>query len=328
MPSLGQFMGTRRDEWARMETLLARSEGNGLRRLSSEELDALGRGYRRLMSDVALAQRDFPNDQLTLWLNQLAMRAHLRLYRAPGGTWRRVGSFFLLGFPRRFRAAWRYVVLAALLLVLPALGGYAAGLTSEAARVALVPAEMRELMSEGDTWLHVPAALGPALAAMLFTHNIGVSFFAFSGGIWMGLGTAYTLILNGLLLGAVLGTAQHYGVGHLLVDFISAHGYIELTCIVIAGAAGLMLGDALLRPGALRRRDAATRATRRAIELVMGAMPVFVIAGIVEGNISPRPLPTEVKLALGPALWIAFLLWVCLVGRPGHGRGARSVRVA
>ncbi|CAA9247211.1 MAG: SpoIIM [uncultured Chloroflexi bacterium] len=315
MPSLTQFITTRREEWAQLEALLARSEGNGLRRLGADELDALGRGYRRVLSDVALAQRDFPQDQLTAWLNQLAARAHLRLYRAPGSTWRRLAAFFLLDFPRRFRQAWRYSVVAALLLLLPALGGYLAGLHSEVAREALVPAQLRAIMQRGETWTDMPDALRPLMAVVIFTNNIGVSFFAFTGGVWFGLGTVYTLVLNGLFLGAIFGAGQHYGVGHLLADFVSSHGYVEITCIIIAGAAGLMLGDALLRPGVLRRRDAATRAGRNALALVMGAVPVFVLVGLVEGNLSPSDAPMPVKLAVGPLLWLALMAWLLLVGR-------------
>jgi len=334
MPSLGQFIGTRREAWTQLETLLARSEGNGLRRLSSGELETLGRGYRQLLSDLALAQRDFPTDQLTGWLEQLAARAHLRLYRAPGGAWRRLAAFFLVGFPQRFRAAWRYVLLAAALLLIPATGGYLAALSSEAAREALVPAQLRDFMERGETWIDIPGALRPAVAAVLFTHNIGVSFMAFAGGVLWGLGSVYALAFNGLFLGAVMGAGQHHGVGHLLADFISPHGYIEITCIILAGAAGLMLGHALLRPGALRRRDALVLSGRRAIALVLGAMPVFVIAGIVEGNVSPSELPTEAKLAIGPLLWVALMAWVLLAGRtprrarPGLAVSALSTRVS
>ena len=326
MPSLAQFFVTRRPDWGRLETLLARSEAGGLRRLTAQELEELGRGYRRLVSDVALAQRDFPHDQLTISLNTLAARAHLRLYEAPGGGWRRLLRFFVLGFPRRFRAAWRYVAVAAALLLLPAIGGYAAAYSSAAAREALVPAAMRDVMESGETWTRIPGNLRPAMAVVLFTHNIGVSFFAFSGGIWAGLGTVYTLLFNGIFLGAVLGAAAHYGVGHLLADFVSPHGYIEMTCIVVAGAGGLMVGHAMLRPGPLRRRDAMTRAGRQAVELVLGAMPVFVVAGLVEGNLSPSELPTEVKLVVGPVLWLFFLTWVLLAGR--NPRPTRSFRAA
>src|SRR5205085_573048 len=88
MPSLAQFIAARRDEWTHLEALVRRSEGNGIRQLSAEDLEALASGYRKLVSDVAVAQRDFPEDQLTASLNALAARAHMRLYRAPAGSWR------------------------------------------------------------------------------------------------------------------------------------------------------------------------------------------------------------------------------------------------
>jgi uncharacterized membrane protein SpoIIM required for sporulation len=101
------------------------------------------------------------------------------------------------------------------------------------------------------------------------------------------------------MLGSVLGAAQFYGVGPLLWSFISPHGYLELTCILIAGAAGLMLGDALLRPGLLLRREALAQAARRAVELVLGAAPVLIVAGLIEGFVSPSDLPIGAKLLIG-----------------------------
>jgi uncharacterized membrane protein SpoIIM required for sporulation len=170
-------------------------------------------------------------------------------------------------------------------------------------RQALVPGELRQVMEAGRTWTDIEPAMRPAMATVIFTNNIRVAFFAFAGGVLFGLGTVYVLVSNGLMLGGVLGAAQFYGVAPLLWAFISPHGYLELSCIVIAGAAGLMLGDALLRPGLLMRREALPRAARQAIELVLGAAPVLVVAGLIEGNVSPNEaVPIAVKLVLGPLL--------------------------
>src|SRR5207244_4693759 len=120
MPSLNHFTASRQPRWTELEALLARSEGNGLRSFDADQIEALARAYRQVVSDLALAQRDFPDDQLTLWLNGLASRAHLRLYRAPAPSWRRFGRFFWSDFARRFRAARPYLPPAARLLLRPA----------------------------------------------------------------------------------------------------------------------------------------------------------------------------------------------------------------
>ena len=299
--------------------MLARSDGNGLRNFDARQIEDFGRAYRQVISDLAIARRDFPDDQLTLWLNSLASRAHLRLYRAPAPSWRRLGQFFWTDFARRFRSARRYLGVSALLLFGPALIGYAACLFDDGLRDALVPAQLRNVMSNGHTWTDIEPSLRPAMATFIFTNNIQVAFLGFAGGVLFGLGTAYVLISNGLALGSVLGAAQFYGVAPLLWSFISPHGYLELTCIVIAGAAGLMLGDAMLRPGLLLRREALARAARRAVELVAGAAPVLVVAGLIEGFISPGELPVEAKLAIGPltaAVLYALLFGVGRVSSP------------
>ncbi len=295
--------------------MLARSEGNGLRSFNAEQIEALARAYRQVVSDLALAQRDFPDDQLTLWLNGLAARAHLRLYRAPAPSWRRFGQFFWTDFARRFRAARPYVLAAAVLLFGPATLGYLGALLDPTLRDALVPAGLRSIMSKGGTWTDIEPAVRPGMATIIFTNNVQVAFVAFAGGVLFGLGTVYVLVSNGLLLGAVLGAAQFYGVAPLVWSFISPHGYLELTCIVIAGAAGLMLGDALLRPGLVIRREALARAARRAVELAGGAAPVLVIAGLIEGFVSPSDLAIPIKLGFGPVVGVGLYALLFTVGK-------------
>ncbi len=291
-----------------------------MRSFSAEQIEAFGRGYRQVISDLAIARRDFPDDQLTLWLNGLAARVHLRLYRAPAPSWRRFGRFFWTDFARRFRSARAYLGISALLLFGPALIGYLAALLDASLRDALVPAHLRNVMAAGHTWTDIEPSVRPAMATIIFSHNIQVAFLAFAGGVPFGLGTVYVLVANGLELGSVLGAAQWYGVAPLLWSFISAHGYLELTCIVIAGAAGLMLADALLRPGLLLRREALARAARRAIELVGGAAPVLIVAGLIEGFVSPSDVQMEAKLAIGPLAGCLLFAMLLTVGRTRRDR--------
>src|SRR5262249_36889794 len=152
-------------------------------------------------------------------------------------------------FARRFRAAGAYLAVAGLLLFGPALVAFLLAFSDEGMRDALVPASLRQVMAGGRPWTDIGPGLRPGMARLISSNNIQAAFLSFAGGVLFGLGTVYVLVTNGLLLGAVLGAAQFYGVAPLVWSFVSPHGYLELTCIVIAGAAGLMLGDALLRPG-------------------------------------------------------------------------------
>jgi uncharacterized membrane protein SpoIIM required for sporulation len=315
MASLKHFIASRRPRWVELEQLLAQSQGNGLRGFSAEQIESLGGAYRQVVSDLAIARRDFPNDQLTQWLNELAARANLQLYRAPPPSWRRFGQFFWTDFARRFRAARGYLLVSALLLLGPAALAYAAALLDATLRDALVPSQLRGVMANGNTWTDIAPGLRPGMASVIFTNNIQVAFLAFAGGVLFGLGTVYVLVSNVLALGSILGAAQFYGVAPLLWSFVSAHGYLELTCIMIAGAAGLMLGDALLRPGLLPRREALARASRRAVELVGGAAPVLVVAGCIEAFISPSELPVAAKWVIGPTAGAVLYALLLLLGR-------------
>ena len=159
MPSLSHFIASRHAHWTELERLLARGEGNGLRHFDADQIEALGREYRHVISDLAMARRDFPDDQLTESLNSLAARAHLRLYRTPAGSWKRLGRFFWTDFARRFRAARGYLAVAALLLFGPALLGYLAALLDPKLRDALVPEDFRRIMESGRTWTDIEPAL-------------------------------------------------------------------------------------------------------------------------------------------------------------------------
>ena len=139
---------------------------------------------------------------------------------------------------------------------------------------------------------------------------------AFAGGVSGGLLTVYALVMNGLILGGLLGLTSHYGIGMDLATFVIGHGVIELSVIFIAGGSGLMLGWALLRPGLMRRRDALAQAARKAVQLLGGAIPLLVIAGSIEGFISPsETIPMEVKWSVGIVSGILLYSYLFFAGR-------------
>jgi uncharacterized membrane protein SpoIIM required for sporulation len=157
------------------------------------------------------------------------------------------------------------------------------------------------------------------LAARIFTNNIQVSFLAFAGGILLGLGTLYLLIQNGIMLGAVAGLAIGAGNGRPFFELVVAHGVLELSCIVVAGAAGLRLASAIVDPGTRPRMDALRTEARAAVEIVLGTAVWLVLAGLVEGFLTPAGKGLAVVLVVGlglGALFWGLILWRGAPERP------------
>ena len=163
------------------------------------------------------------------------------------------------------------------------------------------------------------------MASFIATNNIQVTFLAFAGGVTFGLGTVWVMINNGLQIGAIAALASVNGLGSELLAFVSPHGGIELSVIFIAGGAGLRLGWALLRPGLLPRLQALAAAGQVAIRLMAGCVPLLLIAGTIEGLLSPSGLPEYVRMLIGLGILLLFYAWLLLVGRePVRGASATT----
>jgi uncharacterized membrane protein SpoIIM required for sporulation len=307
--SVDELILTRRARWESLTALLDRA-GSDPRRLEAAEIERLSSLYRQVVSDLALARRDFPGEQVVGYLNALAARAYPLVYRAPVGSWRRLWQFFAVGFPTRYCETGRFVFAAFLLFALPALAGYLVVLQSPPLAEQILPPSMTRVVREGRLWTDMPGLLRPFAASVIATNNIQVSIMAFAGGILLGTFTVYVLILNGLLFGAVFGYTHLYGLDGKLAAFVSPHGYIELTVIFIAGGAGLRMAWAIVQPGLLARRDALAHAAREAALLALGALPLLLLAGSIEGFVSPSGLPDALKLAVGPIAGLALHLFL------------------
>ena len=323
------FYQSRQADWKALSQLLDRSRG-GIRQLSPEEVESLGRLYRAATSDLALAQRDFPTHRVTTFLNQLVARAHALVYRGEPIAHRRVLRFVTAGFPRAYRQASPFILVAALLLVLPALAAGLATVGQPRTATWLLPAEVQDLIpsiEKGELWTDIPIEERPYTSSFIMQNNIQVAFMAFGSGVLAGLPTVWVLFYNGLLLGGITGLTAHYGIGFGLWTFVIGHGVIELSVIAIAGGAGLMLGWALVNPGLLSRRDALATAARRAVRLVIGCVPLLVIAGLIEGLVSPaETIPWPAKWAIGLGSGVLLYSYLLLAGRERKGPPHRRVR--
>ena len=249
-----RFISEREGDWRELDELLrtrrrARSGARSVLRLAAL--------YRGAAADLALARRGHPGDPVVARLESLVARARQVVYAEEirRGSMR---TFLSRTYWVHVRERPRVLALAAALLLVPALLAALWAIDDPGAAVGIVPGQFRGAVEPvGDTGMS--AGESAAFSSAVMTNNIQVTFLAFAAGIALGLGTALVVAYNGAILGAVAGGAIANGNGAEFAEFVTAHGVIELTCIVVAAAAGIRVGDAILSPGRTHARASARR---------------------------------------------------------------------
>jgi uncharacterized membrane protein SpoIIM required for sporulation len=323
MTPVNDFIKLREADWKRLETLI--NSRRGRKPLTSSEVHELGTLYRAVTSDLALARRDFPDQPMTLFLNQLLTRTHGYIYQQESNDFRAFVSTFTYRIPNLFRQTSRYMFFAFILFLIPAIAGYRLAYINPDIADTLGLGDQRQILANHETWTDIPASERPAASTFIMTNNIRVALLCFAGGIAFGLFSVYVLVTNGLTIGAVMGLAAHYGMGSSLLGFVVGHGVIELSVIFMAGGAGLQLGWALLNPGLYTRRDALAQAARRAVMITIVAVPLLIIAGTIEGLFSPTDASLAVHVAVGAISGGCMYIYLFLAGRSKKQENNRNV---
>ncbi len=312
MFNLDQFVSDRAPTWTELETLID-DAGSRPSRLGAGGVRRLGACYRAVAADLALARRRFPGDPVVARLERLVQRGRQSVYSYPSSR-ASVWEFFANGYWRRVRERKGVLAISLLCLAVPTLlGGYWAWRDPGPAS-GLAPGQYQSVTQPRTPGQSLGLTVDDesAMASQIFTNNIGVTFLAFAGGLLLGLGTLYVLLQNGLQIGVVGGLAIGSGNGRPFFELVTAHGVLELSCIVVAGAAGLRLGWAIIDPGNRTRGEALREEARAAIEIILGTAPWLVVAGLVEGFVTPSGtgLPTvlAVGFSLGAIYW-GLVLW-------------------
>jgi len=304
------WLEKRQPYWRRLEALVEQSGRRGVGRLSRSELQELGLLYRQIASDLSTVREDPASRQISAYLNQLLGRAHNLIYMGRKTNAAGIVQFFRFTYPRLFRENLAYPLTAFLIFLAAAIAGTALCFSDPGFERYFLGGRMIDTIEQHHMWTQSVVSIKPLASSFILTNNISVAFATFAMGILAGLGTVYMLFFNGLLIG-VIGTAcWQAGMSSQLWSFVAPHGVLELPAIFIAGGAGLLLARGLLFPGTLPRRDSVVEAGGRAVRLVLGVIPLLVIAGFIEGYLSPSNFPVPLKFALGAALGAALVLYL------------------
>ncbi len=293
---LKDFIDARTRMWRRLEELVDEVRLNRLTRLSRDEVRELARLYRRTAADLAIARQEVRDPLLVNYLNGLVGRAHGAIYRNEGSGFRVFFDFFRYDFPAVFRRTFRYTAAAFLLTVAFAAVGAFATAADEGFANIFGPSLRDDIVAHRN-WTERINEANPVHSALIQQNNITVCMTAFGGGLLAGLGTLYILMFNGLMLGSVVTLCVRYDFNEILI-FMSGHGVLELTAIFISGGAGLLIASALVAPGDMTRIDALLAKGRLAVVLMLGCAAMLVVAGTIEGFVSPAPLHYGWKLGV------------------------------
>jgi uncharacterized membrane protein SpoIIM required for sporulation len=319
---LTTFLQQRRPEWRELEQLLDRVEGSGLAILDDDQAVALGRLYRRAASDLNQAQTFVSGDATVRYLNDLVARAYLAIYgRSKSNPWDLI-HYLCWGYPVVFRRHLRHFLLAAFLFFAGAVFGFlACEFDRETAQEFLLPDNMATIQppkpGEPDVSEQLPSGQVLGGMAMLMTHNTTVTFVAFALGLTLGIGTAWFMFYNGILLGALGAVFYDAGATRAFATGILPHGVLEIPAMLIGGAAGFVLAQAIWQAKPWPRSEELARQGKQALLMLFGAVPLLIAAGILEAGVARAAdalISSWAKLAVAAVFGLLFLVYTLLFG--------------
>ena len=279
------------------------------------ELQELGLLYRQTASDLAIVREDNTSNQLSAYLNSLLGRAHNLIYMGHRPKINELRKFYTESYPQVFRETFPQTMLAFGVFLVTALAAFALTMHDPSFAHRMLGAQMMDTIEKREMWTHSIVTVKPLAASAIMTNNLSVSFTTFALGITAGIGTAWMMVVNGLLLGVIGAATWHAGMAEQLWSFVAPHGVLELPAIFIAGGAGFEIARGMLFPGLLPRRESLALAGGRAARLVLGTIPMLIVAGTIEGFLSPSDIAVPLKFLFAAVMFAALVAYLNLKPR-------------
>jgi uncharacterized membrane protein SpoIIM required for sporulation len=315
---LGKFMNIQRwiarreSNWKRLDALLKQVEKKGLKSLQASEIKELASLYRSVSADLARARTNQVGNILLQDLQQLTSRSYSQIYQGSRRQeWQQLLEFCSWGFPALVQETWVYTALATALVLLGGLIAWWFSWQDPMFMSLIVPEQLiSKVRDRHELWMGSIVGIEPLASSGIMINNLVVAFRAVAGGITGGIYTVFILFFNGLLLGAIGTLVGQNNLAYPFWAFVLPHGSLELPAIFFAGAAGLLIGRALLFPGKYRRVEALKFYGYQAAQLVFGIVPMLIVAGTIEGFFSPSPvIPDLIKYIVGIGLFSLLVIY-------------------
>lgn len=284
---------------------------------SSTDPDEMAQEFTELVNDLGYARTFYPQSKVTQYLNGLASKIYLGIYKNRKEERSRLITFWTRELPLVIRRHHRQLLYSFLIFsVFAVLAAFSAAQDQTFVRTILGDAyvEMTEAnISKGDPFGVYKSEEPLTMFLTIALNNIKVSFFVFLGGIFATAGTVWLLFNNGMMLGSFQAFFFMKDLGWESVLVVWIHGTLEISAIIIAGGAGLILGNSILFPGTYRRLTSLKRGTRDGMKLMIGLVPVFIAAAFLEGFITryaSMPKPVSISILVSS---LAFIIWYFVI---------------
>jgi uncharacterized membrane protein SpoIIM required for sporulation len=316
MLSQDEFVHARQGEWAELRALL--DAQRVLHKLTPAHVSRAAALYRAVCSDLMRAQAAGYGPDVIVLLDGLAGRAHNALYDAPPYRLRAVWELLSAEFPRTLRRYSRFFALGVALFLLPGVLGFVGAYRSRTFALRILPENSVEQMEQSYAHGFDGGRNGDVdagMAGFYVFNNVGIAFRCFATGVLFGVGSAFFLVYNGLVIGAVAGLVTAAGHGKNLLTFTCTHGAFELTAIVISATAGMVMGYALVETGGLTRTGSLRAKGRDVAYLVLGAACMLLVAAVLEGFWSPSAAPAHVKWGTAVLAYLFVATYLARAGR-------------
>lgn len=302
-----QFLSTHSSQWTELEGYCKRISKKGIKKLSIEEINDFLRLFKLASHHLAYAKTHYKDGQTIFYLNNLVSQCNTYVYTMPKPDIIDGVKKLLREYPNIIRKYRNYVWAAFGIFLIGAVMSFAMVYFKPDYATLFLEKSLIKGVTEGTSGNGVSSSWDyPLMSSYIMTNNIMVAFRAFVLGATLGIGTAYILFYNGLMLGSLTALFYLYGDTVKYWSLILPHGVMELSAIFISGAAGFMIAKSILVPGQLKRSHSLIYGAKQALNLIGGVVIMLIIAGIIEGFFTPLDINPISKLLF--ALMTAILL--------------------